>query len=395
MAAYKLTWTAAPTGGSASISGYEVIYTPLGGSPTVVQTGSTATTYILTGLTDGVVYSFGVRVAGGAITPPTSASVYSADPPSQVTGLSVDATGDGTLDLSWSAPASDASITDYSVEYTPAGGSASTVLVGSSATSYQLTSLTNGTEYSVRVAAASVVGTGSYSSAVTGTPAAPAVSEILYNFDNQLTDQTGNGYTLSADPSATFDSTNKKFGTHSRAYPPYSYDTGNFPAALLSGDFTVECFVRLNTGVIGNTVYAGSAWSMNDSSFATGDNLVIYWDGYSSPPGVISAAWYDGATTSFSAISTTPVIDDGAFRHLAFVREGTTFRVYYDGVRIIESTGAGYNNPLTAATCLWSIGADSYMYGYDGLDGNLDDWRLSLSALYSGATITVPSSPLT
>ena len=39
-------------------------------------------------------------------------------PPAQVTGLAVDSTGDGTLDLSWTAPASDATITDYSVEYT-------------------------------------------------------------------------------------------------------------------------------------------------------------------------------------------------------------------------------------------------------------------------------------
>lgn len=91
-------------------------------------------------------------------------------PPSQVTGLAVDDTGDGTIDLSWTAPASEAAISDYSVEYTPSGGSATTVLVGSSATSYQLTGLTNDTEYSVRVAAVSAGGTGSYSAAVTGTP---------------------------------------------------------------------------------------------------------------------------------------------------------------------------------------------------------------------------------
>lgn len=93
-------------------------------------------------------------------------------PPSQVTVFAVDATGDGTIDLSWTAPASDAAITDYSVEYTPSGGSATTVLVGSAATSYQLTGLTNGTEYSVRVAAVSAGGTGAYSAAVAGTPSA-------------------------------------------------------------------------------------------------------------------------------------------------------------------------------------------------------------------------------
>ena len=106
-----------------------------------------------------------------------AAAVYTAlAPPSKVTGLAVDATGDGTIDLSWSAPASEAAISDYSVEYTPSGGSATTVLVGSAATSYQLTGLTNDTEYSVRVAAVSAGGTGDYSAAVTGTPVSGPVA---------------------------------------------------------------------------------------------------------------------------------------------------------------------------------------------------------------------------
>lgn len=99
--------------------------------------------------------------------------------PSQVTGLSVTSTGDGTIDLSWTAPSSDETITDYSVEYTPSGGSASTVLVGSAATTYQLTGLTNGTEYTIRVAAISSVGTGSYSSSVAGTLAASLTTLTL------------------------------------------------------------------------------------------------------------------------------------------------------------------------------------------------------------------------
>lgn len=106
-----------------------------------------------------------------------SNAVYTAiAPPSQVTGLAVDSTGDGTIDLSWTAPASEAAITDYRIEYTPSGGSATEVLVGSNATSYQLTGLTNDTEYSVRVAAISAGGQGDYSAAVTGTPASGPVA---------------------------------------------------------------------------------------------------------------------------------------------------------------------------------------------------------------------------
>lgn len=91
--------------------------------------------------------------------------------PGAPTGLAADSTGDGTIDLSWTAPAV-GNITDYIVEYTPSGGSAATVSVGGATTSYQITGLTNGTEYSVRVAASNAGLVGAYSTAVTGTPSA-------------------------------------------------------------------------------------------------------------------------------------------------------------------------------------------------------------------------------
>lgn len=76
--------------------------------------------------------------------------------------------GDGTLDLSWTAPSTNGiPISLYSIEYTPNGGSATTVTTSN--TSYQLTGLTNDTEYSVRVGA--IIGDRvNYGSAVTETP---------------------------------------------------------------------------------------------------------------------------------------------------------------------------------------------------------------------------------
>ena len=598
MAAYKLTWTAASTGGSASISGYEVIYTPLGGSPTVVQTGSTATTYILTGLTDGVVYSFGVRVAGGAITPPTSELVLSADPPAQVAGLAVGATGDGTIDLSWSAPASDATITDYSVEYTdvqpltgvallapldsdlddvlgitatatntptitsggkfgsyadlgaadkltyssvsfgsgdytvemwirrtesswspnggnpllelpgvamigrvgtdtlglyeddfgswvavsgtttssidqdwhhvalvrdgstlrfyvdgsqvgtmstssnpsslvfgasniygcrfglddlrvstsavypggttftpPAtahptsgGGTTATVLVGSATTSYQLTGLTNGTQYSVRVAAASAAGTGAYSTAVTGTPAAaaPSTTSVLLNYNNSLTDSGPTGYTFTPSNTPSFDAVNVKFGSHSRAFQLYQSDanTGSHWQTVFTGDFTVEMFWRYNPNVMNNTAWAAGAWGMFDSSGSNYDGCAIFADAYSS--NAIGWYWYLGGSGSSGTIySSTPLIDDGTFRHVAIVREGTEFRLYYDGSLIASNTQSNNNAPFVSTSHDLKVGIDPYMMGYDGTDGNVDDFRISSSALYSGATYTIPASELT
>lgn len=394
MAAYKLTWVAPSVGGSASISGYDVLYTPAGGSQTVVPTGSTATTHILTGLSDGVVYSFQVRVSGSG--KPLSSVVVSHNPPAQVSGLSVTATGNGTIDLSWTAPSSDMSITDYSVEYTPSGGSATTVLVGSAATTYQLTGLTNGTQYSVRVAAVSAAGTGAYSTAVTGTPAATSTTAVLLNYNNSLIDSGPTGYTFTGGIGASFDAVNTKFGSHSRAFPLYTSDgnSGSHWQLLFTGDFTVEMFWRYNSGVLGNTAYAAGAWGLFDSSGSNYDGCAIFADAYSS--NAIGWYWYLGGSGSSGTIySSTPLIDDGTFRHVAIVREGTEFRLYYDGSLIASNTQANNNAPFISTSHDLKVGIDPYMMGYDGTDGNIDDFRISSSALYSGPTYTIPTAELT
>jgi hypothetical protein len=57
-----LSWTAPSAPGTSAITGYTVEYTPSGGSAQTVSTGSTSTSYTLTGLTNGTAYT--VRVAG-------------------------------------------------------------------------------------------------------------------------------------------------------------------------------------------------------------------------------------------------------------------------------------------------------------------------------------------
>ena len=93
-------------------------------------------------------------------------------PPNAPTSLAASPSS-GALALTWTAPAfaGSTSITGYTVEYTPSGGSASTVATGSAGTSYTLTGLTNGTSYTMRVRAINSVGSGAYSTSITATPA--------------------------------------------------------------------------------------------------------------------------------------------------------------------------------------------------------------------------------
>ena len=80
--------------------------------------------------------------------------------------------GDEEVALTWTAPATThGTITDYVVEYTPAAGSPTVVATGSTAASYTLTGLTNGTVYTVRVAAVNHT-RGDYSDSVAVTPSA-------------------------------------------------------------------------------------------------------------------------------------------------------------------------------------------------------------------------------
>ena len=94
--------------------------------------------------------------------------------PSAPQGLSA-APGDGSLSLSWSAPASDggSAITGYSVYV----GGAKVADLGADATSYVATGLSNGTSYDVSVTARSAAGEGEAATAA-ATPAAPAYERV-------------------------------------------------------------------------------------------------------------------------------------------------------------------------------------------------------------------------
>jgi hypothetical protein len=109
-------------------------------------------------------FSFASIDGGEVLAPPNAPTSLAASPSS------------GALALTWTAPAyaGSTSITGYTVEYTPSGGSASTVATGSTGTSYTLTGLTNGTSYTVRVRAINSVGSGAYSGSTTATPVSAA-----------------------------------------------------------------------------------------------------------------------------------------------------------------------------------------------------------------------------
>lgn len=97
-------------------------------------------------------------------------------------------TGNATLSLSWSAPLDDngADIINYAIEYIDDNDSVSYIQTNSTDLSYILSNLNNGTTYRARVAALNIIGTGSYSSTVSGTPGTipSAPTQLSYSVIN-------------------------------------------------------------------------------------------------------------------------------------------------------------------------------------------------------------------
>jgi hypothetical protein len=157
-----LTWTAPADGGS-PITGYTVTYTPAGGAPTSVATGSAAPSFTLGGLTNGTSYGVTVKATNAVGTGLDSAPVNAtpdAVAPSAPQSVSAVASN-GAATVSFAAPSSDggSGVTGYTV-------TASTGEVATGAGSpIVVTGLANGTARTFTVTATNAKGTSPASAA--------------------------------------------------------------------------------------------------------------------------------------------------------------------------------------------------------------------------------------
>ena len=156
-----LTWTPGGMGASA-ITDYTIWYSS-GGAYTLFSDGtSTATSATVTGLTNGVAYTFEVYAVNTNGTGPVSAAsapVTPATVPDAPT-IGTATPGNARATITWTAPLNNggSAVTGYVI--TPSTGSP--VTVGNVST-YTVTGLTNGTAYTFTVAAINTVGTGAAS----------------------------------------------------------------------------------------------------------------------------------------------------------------------------------------------------------------------------------------
>ena len=143
-ASATLSWTAPASNGGSAVTAYKYQYSSDSGSTWSAEqsTGSSGTTFTVTGLANGTSYVFRVAAVNAAGTGTYSTNSGAATPattPGQVTGLT-GTSGNAQVALSWTAPVSDGgtAITTYYVQYSTNSGStwSSSNSTGSTATSY-------------------------------------------------------------------------------------------------------------------------------------------------------------------------------------------------------------------------------------------------------------------
>jgi len=151
-ATVTLSWTTPASDGGSPITGYTITPTGPGGPLAPIQLGAGATGTTVSGLVNGTTYSFTVvannaygssaNATTGPVTPATAS-------PTGVSGVPDNA----SVTVSWTAPASGATVTSYTVSAYQNGVFVTSTTVTAPQTTAIVNGLTNGTAYTFTVVA--------------------------------------------------------------------------------------------------------------------------------------------------------------------------------------------------------------------------------------------------
>lgn len=215
----ELSWTAPTWIGGSSITGYHIYKSTDGStwSTVIANTGSTDTTYTVTGLDAGTEYFFRVAAINGSGTSApsvnASATPYTTPGATTITSVTED---DSSLSVTFAAPANDGSSAITGYEISTDGGD-TWIDAGATAGTFVISPLENGTTYQVVVRAVNTAGNGEISTSVSATPRTvpgePSIDSVTEG-DSTLTvafsapsDNGGaeiSGYEISLDDGATW-----------------------------------------------------------------------------------------------------------------------------------------------------------------------------------------------
>ncbi|MBL4595340.1 MAG: fibronectin type III domain-containing protein, partial [Robiginitomaculum sp.] len=353
-----LNWTEPELDNSGDIDFYTITYENSGTQTVIVQAPGNTNT-LITGLTNGVEYTFTITATNvNSLTSTISnpATVTPAKTPNAPTGLSATAISNEQINLAWTAPSNDpefGTLIGYQIER-HAGDELFVVVTTTStpATTYSDTGLDNGTTYTYRVSAVSSGGVGTASGSVADTTFdVPNVPVLSVTADNNSataswTAPADNGSTLTG---YTLTITDTTAGTTTTLNPASSATQQE--VVLINGH--TYTFVLTATNGVGTSA---------NSNIVTVSPL--------------------GAPDAIDDLTTTPgdtqVFLDWTKPDLNGSGEIVTYTIHYDDVDGIPIT-VTINHPSTTATITGLTNGHEYSF--------------TITATNDNGSTSIPSSP--
>jgi hypothetical protein len=149
-----------------------------------------------------------------------------------------------------------------------------------------------------------------------------------------------------------------------------------------TGNFTVECFIFFPG--------RSTTWSrenlLSPTEATFGSGVLFSLNGSTQGSTGISAS------VAGTTISSTTAISSNTWHHVAAVRSSGVVTIYVDGVSRASGNAAG-SISNTASYNIGSLRTTDPQYN-DTFQGYISNFRTTSTAVYSGSTITVPTSPL-
>lgn len=157
------------------------------------------------------------------------------------------------------------------------------------------------------------------------------------------------------------------------------------PVINLTGDFTLEAWVKPNSDALSGVRAIAGQWSQQRADL--GSYLLALVNG--------QLVFYFGPYNVNSALLAGPAATANTWVHVAVTRQGSTFRLFVNGAAVATATSAapGPNIPIPFAIGDYH-GATS-AFGANGaasFSGYIDEVRVTTASRYNGP-FTPPSSP--